>query len=275
MGSRANPLLVLYRFSRRLVKDIMKLKHLRQKIQVISFFLSNLGVNQALKTGGIYPFLYCYGCPFAYLGCPIGTLQNFLILPMCPFYLLGTLGVYGILFGRSFCGWACPFGAFQDLLGGLSKRKRKMRPFTYSKFFMLALVIGVAWLFMDTVFCKFCPAGSLFAAIPAIFNPSLQLGFYFYVHVVTLALTIFLVLFFSRFWCRYLCPFAAIGIFNKLSIITVSLDSEKCVDCLKCLDACPMGLEKVKDIGLSSDCILCGRCVDVCPTDALKVRLRK
>lgn len=275
MGSCANPLLVLYWFSGHVVNNTMELKQPRRTIQIISFFLSNLGVSQALKTGGIYPFLYCYGCPFAWLGCPIGTLQNFVILPMCPFYLLGTLGVYGAVFGRSFCGWACPFGAFQDLLGGLSNKKKELRPFTFSKFIMLAVVIGVAWLFVDTVFCKYCPAGSLFAAIPAMFNPSLELGFYFYVHLVTLALTILLVFFFSRFWCRYLCPLGTIGIFNRLSIITISLDSKKCVDCLKCLDACPMGLEKMKDIGSSSDCILCGRCVDVCPTEALKMHVRK
>jgi ferredoxin-type protein NapH len=254
----------------------MNLGSLRRITQATSFFLSNLGVNLALKTGNIYPFLYCYGCPLACSACPIGTLQNFAILRICPFYLLGLLGLYGTVFGRAFCGWACPFGAFQDLIAVLSKKKRKARPFTYSKFIMLALVVVLAWVFLDTVFCKFCPAGSLFAALPApFFYSEWKLGFFFNVHIITLILTILLVLFFSRFWCRYLCPLGTIGIFNRVSIVTISLDSTKCTNCLKCLDVCPMGLEKVEDIGLSSDCIICGRCVDACPTDALKVHIRK
>lgn len=261
----------------------MNLGPLRRITQVIAFFLSNLGVNLALKTGNIYPFLYCYGCPLACSACPIGTLQNFVNLGICPFYLIGIMGLYGTIFGRAFCGWACPFGAFQDLLGVLGKKKRKLQPFTYSKFAMLALVIGFAWLalysrlpVLETFFCKFCPAGSLFAALPApFFYPEWEWGFFFNVHIITLILTILLVLLFSRFWCRYLCPLGTIGVFNRLSIVTISRDSTKCTNCLKCLDVCPMGLEKVGDIGLSSDCIMCGRCVEACTTDALNIRVRR
>ena len=254
----------------------MNLGRLRGITQTITFIVSNLGFIPALKTGLCFPYYYCYGCPLASAGCPIGTLQNFVIIWAIPFYLLGTLGLYGTVFGRAFCGWACPFGAFQDLLAVLSKKKRKLRPFTYSKFIMLVLVVGLAWFTFDTIFCKFCPAGSLFAALPAPFYYlEWKWTFYFNVHIITLILTILLVLLFSRFWCRYLCPLGTMGIFNRISIMTISLDSAKCTNCLKCLDVCPMGLEKVEDIGVSSDCIMCGRCVDVCPTDALKMRVRR
>ncbi len=254
----------------------MNLSRLRHITQTITFVISNLGFLPVLKTGLIYPFFYCYGCPIASAGCPIGTLQHFVILPAIPFYLLGTLGLYGTIFGRAFCGWACPFGTLQDLLRAFGKRKRKLRPFTYSKFAMLLVVIVLAWITVDTFFCKFCPAGSLFAAIPAlIFYPSLSLGFFFYVHIATLILTILLVLLFSRFWCRYLCPMASIGVFNKLSVLTISLNSTKCTECLGCLDVCPMGIDKLSDIGSSSDCILCGKCVEACQIDALKMNVRK
>ena len=239
---------------------------------MIAFFVSNLGFIPALKTGLIYPFFYCYGCPLASAGCPIGTLQHFVIFPAIPFYLLGTLGLYGTVFGRAFCGWACPFGTLQDVLAVFKKGKRKLRPFTYSKFVMLLLVIGAAWFTLDTLFCKFCPVGSLFASIPYFVLFSSTPSFYWYVHIATLALTIVLVILFSRFWCRYLCPLGTIGIFNKVSIVTISVDSEKCTRCLQCLDVCPVGIEKVADIGSSSDCIMCGRCVDVCPVKALKMR---
>jgi len=254
----------------------MNLSRLRHITQTIAFVVSNLGFIPALKTGFICPFFYCYGCPLASAGCPIGVLQHFMILPAIPFYLLGTLGIYGTVFGRAFCGWACPFGALQDLLAVFKKRKRKLQPFTYSKFAMLLVIIVLAWVTLDTFFCKFCPVGSLFAAIPApLFYPSLSLGFFFYVHIATLILTVVLVLLFSRFWCRYLCPLGSIGVLNKLSFLTVSLDSTKCTECLRCLDVCPMGINKLSDIGSSSDCILCGKCVEACQTDALKMDIRK
>ncbi|MDH5733286.1 MAG: 4Fe-4S binding protein [Candidatus Bathyarchaeota archaeon] len=254
----------------------MKLNQLRHVTQIISFIISNLGFNVVLKTGCVYPFFYCYGCPLAFSACPIGALQHFVILAKLPLFLIGLLGVYGTIFGRTFCGWACPFGAFQDLLAGVRKEKPRLRPFTYSKFVMLILVVVLAWITLDTFFCKFCPAGSLFAAIPApIFYPSLRLGVFFYIHMATLILTILLVLLFSRFWCRYLCPVAPIGIFNKLSVLTVSIDLKRCKECSRCLDACPMGIDTLSDIGSSSDCILCGKCVEVCGTDALKMSVRK
>jgi len=248
----------------------MNLSRLRYMTQASTLIISNLGFIPALKTGLICPYFYCYGCPLASTACPIGTLQHFVILP----------GLYGTIFGRAFCGWACPFGAFQDVLGRFrnwqGRPSRKLRPFTYSKFAMLLLVIILAWLTVDTFFCKLCPIGSLFAAIPAsIFYPSLSLGFFFYVHIATLLLTIALVLLFSRFWCRYLCPLAPIGIFNRLSLLTITLDPTKCEECLGCLDVCPMGIDKLSDIASSSDCTLCGKCVEACQKDALKLQTRK
>lgn len=258
----------------------MHLTRLRHITQTIAFAISNLGIVPALKTGFCYPFLHCYGCPLASGACPIGTLQNFIILPLFPFYLIGMLGVYGTLFGRSFCGWACPFGAVQDVIGGLAKGRkisgRKLPPSSYVKFAMLLIVVVAAWITLDTLFCKFCPAGSLFAAIPAVFAyPSLQRGIFFYLHLATLIVTVVLVLLFSRFWCRYLCPFGTIGVFNRLSVLTISRNPAECTECLDCLEACPMGIAKLADIGSSSDCILCGRCIEACPRNALKMAVRK
>jgi ferredoxin-type protein NapH len=254
----------------------MNLSRLRHIFQSITFVISNLGFVSILKTGLIWPFFYCYGCPLASGGCPIGVLQHFMILPAIPFYLVGTLGIYGTIFGRAFCGWACPFGGFQDLLGFFNKKKRKLKPLIYSKFVMLFLVIISAWITLDTFFCKFCPAGSLFAAIPApFFFSSLNISLFFYVHIATLISTIVLVLLFSRFWCRYLCPLGSIGIFNKLSILTISLNPTKCTKCGKCLDACPMSIDKLENIGKSSDCILCGKCVEACQTNALRINVRR
>ena len=252
----------------------MKLQKLRSITQVVSFITLNLGITQALKTGIICPVLNCYACPLANTACPIGLVQNFIILGKIPFYLIGALSLYYTSLGRAFCGWACPFGAVQDLLNNIKIRNKDFnpRPVKYSKYLVLLVTFFLAWLFVDTVFCKFCPSASLFAAIPMMFiNPDLNHGFFFYVHLVTLAMAIVLFLLVSRFWCRYLCPLGAImGTFNSVSILKISLSQEKCIKCNICLENCPMGIREIDEINDSSDCIKCGVCVEECPHNALK-----
>ena len=255
----------------------MRLKTKRRLVQVLSFLIANLGLIQNLKTGLVCPFLYCHGCPFAILGCPIGLLQNFIAWRRLPLLTIGSLGVYGTLAGRAFCGWLCPFGALHDLLsrgrGGPSKPLHHAAG--YIRYVVLIAAVLTAWVTLDPAFCRLCPSGSLFGAIPfhILHLGSVRLGPAFYVHLLTLLATLLLALAVSRFWCRYLCPLGAIyGPFNRISLIGIRLDPEKCVGCMACLRACPMGVSRLEGIGRSANCILCGRCVEACPEGALSFR---
>jgi polyferredoxin len=184
-----------------------------------------------------------------------------------------------MIFGRAFCGWACPFGTLHDMLSPTNRRKEvKTQNYWYVKYAILFLTLGLAWVALDTVFCKFCPSGSIFAAIPfrLLYPEAVEFGLFFYIHMLTLALTIVLALLISRFWCRYLCPLGAIaGAFNKVSILTIEWNEEKCKNCEDCLKACKMGIIKMEDIGRSTDCTLCGRCIDACPEKALRFTIKK
>lgn len=64
------------------------------------------------------PGLNCYSCPGALGACPLGALQSSLsgVLLRFPFYVLGLMLLFGLLFGRTVCGWLCPFGFIQELL---------------------------------------------------------------------------------------------------------------------------------------------------------------
>ncbi len=261
----------------------MKLGVKRKVLQITALIVSNLGFFRILKTGLVCPFLYCHGCPFAVFGCPVGVLQRFIAEAHVPFFTIGSLGVYGLVFGRFFCGWACPFGALQDLLKALRGRKTlETRRVWYTKFIFLFIVLGLAWFFLDTIFCKFCPSGSLFATLPALvplrffnrgFSPS---GIFLYIHVLTLVLTLISALFISHFWCRYLCPLGAVvGGFNRVSFLTIGSRSEKCHKCNVCLQVCEMGIKRLSEVGNSTDCTLCGRCVEACPEKALYFMIRK
>jgi len=257
----------------------VKLGNKRKIAQIAAFAVSNLGFFRMLKTGFVCPFLYCHGCPFATFGCPVGVLQQFVIDGQFPLFTVGSLGVYGVVLGRAFCGWACPFGTLHDILSPTNRRKEiKTRNYQYVKYAILFLALALAWFASDLIFCKLCPSGSLFAAIPfRLLYPSFsEFGVFFHVHMITLALTVLMALLISRFWCRYLCPLGAIaGAFNKVSVVNISLDESKCEECIMCLEVCGMGIAKPEDIGSSTDCILCGRCVEACPEKALRFTTKK
>jgi len=68
---------------------------------------------------------------------------------------------------------------------------------------------------------------------------------------------------------------AIAGAFNKVGMVSMSLDESKCKKCSVCLEACGMGITKLEDIGNSTDCILCGRCIEACPQEALSFTIKK
>ena len=147
----------------------------RRIIQGISAFLTNANW-KGFRDGTIYngdtkalcvPGLNCYSCPGAVGGCPIGALQSSLsgFIPRIPFYVLGFIALFGVLFGRVVCGYLCPFGLLQDLLDCVPCRKiRKSkitRRLTKVKYAFLGLVfLGPLMSFAviglgEPLFCKY------------------------------------------------------------------------------------------------------------------------
>jgi len=189
------------------VEWLKKIGHLRLTIQILSLILVNLGFISVLETGVVAPVFYCHGCPAASFGCPIGVLQNFAVDRTFPYYAIGSLGLFGLALGRFWCGWACPFGALQDLFIRFRRHKDfiELPPFPWLKYLSLLGIMLAAGILAETAFCMVCPSGSLFAAIPhellpskssdvVLFQPSKEpsIGTFFYVHLATLAVSLVL-----------------------------------------------------------------------------------
>ena len=242
-------------------------------------------------TGGIkgvcVPVLNCYSCPGALGACPIGSIQALLggTKTKIPFYVLGMLTLFGVVFGRLLCGFVCPFGLVQDLFAKIPVKKLKV-PKKADKFLRL-IKYGVLAVFVillplllknefgvgDPFFCKYiCPAGTLGGGIPLVLtNESLRalagklFGWKTLVLVLILAGSIWI----PRLFCRYLCPLGAFyALFNRFSLYRMTVDKEKCVHCGKCEKACPMAVDVPENI-CSGECIRCGKCKSVCPTNAI------
>ncbi len=234
------------------------------------------------------PGLNCYSCPGAVGACPLGALQNALATSgtRAGTYIFGIILLYGLILGRTICGWLCPFGLLQELLYKIPAPKimknRITRVLSYLKYVLLAVFVfaipiwyGTKYRFPVPGFCKYiCPAGTFEGAIGLLSNPinnSLfsMLDILFTRKAVILLIIILLCVFCYRSFCRFICPLGAIyGLFNRFAIIGIRVDPVQCTHCGSCVRNCKMDVRHVGD----HECISCAECMDVCETGAISLK---
>ena len=241
------------------------------------------------------PGLNCYSCPASVTYCPIGTLQQLLAGMRISlehgqyylgFYVLGILGILGGTVGRLICGWACPFGLFQELLHKIPSRKYTIPPrLTYFKygflFFFVVLLpalvvnkygVGQLW------FCKYiCPAGTLEAGLPMLtMQPDLRtsVGILFYNKLAIMVLFIMWSIVASRPFCRTTCPLGAFySLFSRVKLVRLRLIEENCTKCKACHKVCPMGV-KFNESPDDVECIACLACMNkACAFNAISLEI--
>ena len=267
----------------------------RKIIQVYAALLYNANL-KGFISGRIYhgetkkvcvPGLNCYSCPGAVGSCPLGALQSALndANKTAPYYMLGILALFGVIFGRTICGFLCPIGFFQELLFKIKTPKVKRNRITYIMSFfkyvlllvtVIAIPIGFGFAgYANPAFCKyFCPAGTFGGGYFLLLNPNNSsmfdmLGVLFSWKTLLLILFILGSIFFYRFFCRFFCPLGLIyGFFNYFSVLGLTVNKSKCTDCGACVNVCRMDVRVVGDI----ECIQCGQCIKVCPEQAITWR---
>lgn len=258
----------------------------------------NFPVTRAIYKGPLKvtcsPGLNCYSCPASTTYCPIGSLQQLLVgirLALetgqfyIGFYVIGTMGVIGGGVGRMVCGWACPFGLFQELLYKIPSPKFGIWPFLrYLKYGLLLFLVILLPLFAidefgngDPWFCKyFCPAGTLEAGLPMIFlQPALQgkLGLLFLLKLLILIFFIAWAIVASRPFCRTACPLGAFyALFSRVKLVKLNLDQKRCSHCEACHKICPMGV-RFNESPNDPECISCMACMKACSLNAIGIEI--
>ncbi|NLI70733.1 MAG: 4Fe-4S binding protein [Firmicutes bacterium] len=263
----------------------------RRKIaQIIAFFVANPfpgnfyrgRIYQGQLKGACVPVLNCYSCPAAAGSCPLGALQGMVAAPhhKFPMYIFGFLLAAGGLAGRWFCGWLCPFGLIQELIGKIGRRKLHVPyPLTLFKYLLLILLLLLPILWVDSdgfgapYFCKYiCPEGTLAAGIPLLLAaPELwnMVGTIFYLKAGMLVFILGASTVIDRPFCRTMCPLGAFyGLFNRLALFRIHHHTEKCISCDRCRRVCPMELDLPGQLN-STECIRCLSCMQICPTGAI------
>lgn len=234
---------------------LLKYNTPRRIVQLLSFiFLSaiifNLGALPLLL-----PVLWTWGLPQNTAGDAFTAMQLSLSDWKAPYFFFPWLAVavfllVGVLIGKSMCGWVCPFGFIQDLIGFIRRKKLEFSPRThgntlYIKYGVLGITLFISGtyavtkamnaylgyesalgIFTTAPFTALSPAETLFATLPQMLlnfrndvfvKPMLDilgsvagLPPLFWVQFAILVAVVIFVAFVPRGWCRYICPHGAI-----------------------------------------------------------------
>lgn len=196
------------------------------------------------------------------------SLMNFSVL-------LAVMGLT-LVAGRAFCGWMCPLGTLQDALARLArrltgeqkhvlgKRGKHLFPMTipvqvdrWLNSIKYVILIAVVIFSMQSVY----PPLHDMCVVRAIFSFHLPTTVLWVVTVAFVLSSMFA----KRLFCRYLCPMGALmAVFNKISIIRLKVNQEKCNQCSRCDVECPMDIPAVSQNIRSVECVRCLACVDTC-----------
>jgi cytochrome c oxidase accessory protein FixG len=258
----------------------------------------------------IAPFIKINGNPllllnvlerkFVILGQPFWPqdfhLLVFLILSFVVFIILFT-----VVFGRVFCGWACPQTIFMEMLfrkietaieGNPSKRKKlDAMPWNREKIMKKGLkhaaFFGMSFLIANTFLAYIIGVEELIAKITGPFMENA------WTLVGLLVFTFVFYLVFSKvreLVCIMICPYGRLqGVMLDQNSMVVAYDFERgeprgkirknedqaqkgdCVDCGLCVDVCPTGID-IRN-GTQLECVNCTACMDAC--DGVMDKIKK
>jgi len=192
--------------------------------------------------------------------------------PMVKVAAFGFFIMLAVIGNKMICGWACPFGALQELfysLPILRRIKQKKLPF------ILTNTIRAGLFFIMLLFMFGIMGGRKGFIIYHYINPFNLFNLDF--ESVSILLTIIIALggafIIYRPFCQLICPFGFISwITERFSIFRVRIDHKKCTQCGACVKKCPLEAAKgkVESKKMPADCFSCARCLNVCPVDAIK-----
>ncbi|CAN5479806.1 cytochrome c oxidase accessory protein CcoG [soil metagenome] len=257
------------------------------------------------------PFLKMNGHPFVLLN----FIERKFILfgvPFVPqdFYLFGLAMItfivfvilFTVIFGRVFCGWACPQTVFLEMVfrkieffiegDSFQQKKLDQIPWNSKKifkklskwiiFYLISFIIG------NTFLAYIIGIDPLFAIITD--SPLNHLVGFISIIIFT-SIFYFVFAYFREYACIYVCPYGRLqGVLLDSNSMVISYDPVRgepkgkinkkevralgdCIDCKMCVDVCPTGID-IRN-GTQLECVNCTACVDACNNVMVKINKPK
>lgn len=215
------------------------------------------------------------------------------------FYLFGLATIsfivfiflFTAIFGRVFCGWACPQTVFLEMVfrkieywieGDYIRQKQLSKaPWTgkkiikkFSKYFIFALLsVLIANTFIAWVI-------GIDDLIKIISEPVAMHTAGFIAMVIFSVLFYFVFAWFREYACIYVCPYGRLqGVLLDPNSVVIAYDDVRgeprgkirkgqnrelgdCIDCNECVVVCPTGID-IRN-GTQLECVNCTACIDAC-----------
>lgn len=295
------------------------LSRFRLSVQIVMLLVTVYGSNlvgfyMAEKISNALPALscaydqqngaYCVLIPTQHqlhhrVGEAIVKAQQFTLQMVVPLlFTLLTFFAFFFFLGKAFCGWVCPLGTLQELIGKLGRRlalplKRfepgnvgKVRPVKWLLLVILVLLLplltglGVTPHSLGNPYCDICPSR---IATTLLTGSTEQLalrgndGIAFALGAIAntlIGFTLVAAFALRQPFCR-ICPMLGFNAaFQRLSPLRlVKRQHDKCGKCGICAKACPMDIHEIArehgNKAYHEDCTLCGRCAEFCPDDGV------
>ena len=206
------------------------------------------------------------------------------ILALLMAVIVVSIVLFTVVFGRLWCGWACPQTLFLELVyrkieflfdgNGRGKRKTVSSPSVKVRSLLKHAIFILLSIFITNVFLMWIigpeqlhkiitePIGSHLAGF--LFMIALSV-FYYWIYA-----------FFREQVCTFFCPYGRMqGVLLDNNSIGIIYDFKRgeprnpkvseggdCINCRQCIAVCPTGID-IRD-GSQLECIHCAACIDEC-----------
>ncbi len=226
--------------------------------------------------------------------------QDFYLFYLIMLAVILFIIVFTVVYGRLFCGWACPQTVFMELVfrriewwidgRPYEQKKLKEQPWNFQKIWKRTLKHTIFWgmsFFISNLFLSYLigteellkiisePVSEHFAGFTAI--------------VVFTSAFYFIFAWFREQVCAIMCPYGRLqGVLLDLNSVVVAYDYLRgeprgaarkkdleagvkkgdCIDCKLCVQVCPTSID-IRN-GTQLECINCSACIDACNSVMVK-----